>query len=54
MISNKFYINEKQSFLLHLLSNKNAKKIIKEFEFYNVRFVREEITSELKVYLEYP
>lgn len=56
MILAKFYLDYmyKEPFLLYLLSSKFAKNISKEFEFYNVRFVKDEKAKILSVYLEYP
>ena len=39
---------------MYLLSNPAVKKVLREFEFYNVRFYREERAKELTVCLDYP
>ena len=55
MILDKYYINCEESFLMYLLSSKISKSIAKEFEFYNVKFVKDNnYTAKLTVYLEYP
>ena len=41
-------------FQMYLLSNVQVKRVLKEFDFYNVRFYREERSKEPVVYLEYP
>ena len=49
-----FKIKENTPFLMYLLSDILVKKLNKEFQFYNVRFYREERTKELTVCLDYP
>lgn len=41
-------------FQLYLLTDRRVKRLCKEFEFYNVRFYREEQTSKSTVCLDYP
>ena len=52
MIINKYYLSQNDLFFIHLLQSKFIKNIAKEFEFYNVKFVKDEKTGN--IYLEYP
>lgn len=49
-----FKIKGNTPFLMYLLSDVLVKKLNKEFQFYNVRFYREERAKELTVCLDYP
>ena len=51
---NTIRITKNIPFQMYLLSDKLVKKVHQEFEFYNVRFYREERVSELTVCLDYP
>ena len=54
MILSTLEVNGDFPFKAHLLSDSKVKKLIKEFDFYNISFYREEIASELTVMLQYP
>lgn len=51
---NTYSITKDTPFQMYLLSNPTVKKVLREFEFYNVRFYREERAKELTVCLDYP
>ena len=55
MVSLSTYtITKNTPFQMYLLANPTVKKVLREFEFYNVRFYREERAKELTVCLDYP
>lgn len=55
MITLSTYVVQKNiPFQMYLLSNSTVKRILREFEFYNVRFYRLEKAKELTVHLDYP
>ena len=51
---NVYKVDKNVPFQMYLLSDPTIKKILREFDFYNVRFYREERTKEPTVCLEYP
>lgn len=51
---NTYFVTKDTPFQMYLLSNPAVKKVLREFEFYNVRFYREERAKELTVCLDYP
>lgn len=54
MILNTLEIKGNAPFQTYLLSDSKVKKIIKDFDFYNISFYREEYASEFIVQLRYP
>lgn len=50
----KYTITDNVPFQMYLLGDPAVKKMLREFEFYAVRFYREERTSKMTVQLEYP
>lgn len=55
MISlNTYRITDNVPFQMYLLSDSRIKKLLREFDFYNVRFYREERTKEHTVCIDYP
>ena len=54
MILNTVTIKGNVPFETYLISNPKVKKLIKEFDFYNVLFYKEECASEFTVQLRYP
>lgn len=51
---NTYTITKNTPFQMYLISNPTVKKVLREFEFYNVRFYREERAKEFTVCLDYP
>ena len=51
---NTYKVFKNIPFQMYLLSDPVVKKTLREFDFYNVRFYREERTKELTVCLDYP
>lgn len=51
---NTYKIVKNLPFQMYLLTDPTVKKVLREFEFYNVRFYREERTKEPTVCLDYP
>lgn len=51
---NTYTITKDTPFQMHLLSSPAVKRVLREFEFYNVRFYREERAKEFTVCLDYP
>ena len=54
MILSTLEIKGNIPFQTYLLSDSKVKKIVKEFDFYNISFYREEYASEFVVQLKYP
>ena len=54
MILSTLEIKNNIPFQTYLLSDSKVKKIVKDFDFYNIAFYREEYASELIVQLRYP
>lgn len=54
MILNKLEIVGTDAFKIFILSNTKIKRILKEYNFYNIRFFKQNFNTEYKVYLEYP
>lgn len=51
---NTFKITKNLPFQMYLISDNAVKRVLREFDFYNVRFYREERTKETTVCLDYP
>ena len=51
---NTYRIKDNVPFQMYLLSDSRIKKLLREFDFYSVRFYREERTKELTVCIDYP
>lgn len=49
-----FRIVNDEPFKMYLLSDVNVKRLVREFEFYNIRIYREERTKVLTVCIDYP
>lgn len=49
-----FRIIDNEPFKMYLLSDANVKRLVREFEFYNIRIYREERTKILTVCIDYP
>lgn len=49
-----FRIIDNEPFKMYLLSDTNVKRLVREFEFYNIRIYREERTKILTVCIDYP
>ena len=57
MVLNKLEIEPKGTltpFKVYLLSDMKVKRLCKEFEFYKIRFYREELGKQSSVWFEYP
>lgn len=54
MILNKYEIEGTDVFKMFLLSNSQVKRILKDYNFYNIRFFKINFSSSYKVCLEYP
>ena len=54
MILSTLEIKDNLPFQTYLLSDSKVKKIVKEFDFYNISFYREEMVSNFLVMLQYP
>lgn len=54
MILNTLEIKDNVPFQTYLLTDSKVKKIVKDFDFYNISFYREECVGDLLVQLRYP
>lgn len=54
LILNTYQICKNVPFQMYLLSDPVVKRVLREFEFYNVRFYREERAKDFTVCLDYP